>query len=188
MFVNITSSDAEPSGACWDAPLKKKKKNHVQPPNLLPHYYSLTARYLFSPITLNMMFYSCYKINISYLFSNIILSTASGQLMHLWKNCPFLASAGLLQFTVGVCPSELHPRGLKATRSTVADSGDRLVKLIGGVFFKALTQPIALPATIRGGSPDQNIRSFCNTHGKEWSGCFVKTLLYFMEFDVSPPV
>lgn len=106
-----------------------------------------------------MMFQSCYKINTSYLFSNIILSTASGQLMHLLKkknglSSPF--SRCRSSPVCGWCLSEwLHPRGLKATRSTVADSGDRLVKLRGGVFFKALTQPIALRATIRGGSPHQ---------------------------------
>lgn len=74
-------------------------------------------------------------------------------------DCPLslVACVAPLRFSAGVCQSELHPRGLKATRIPGADSGARLVKLMGGVSFKASTQPITQHASIRGGSPEQDI-------------------------------
>lgn len=56
-----------------------------------------------------------------------------------------LAPAGLVQFPAGVCHSvrKLHPRGLRATRRTVADSRASPVKVRGGVFFNAPAQPMA---------------------------------------------
>ena len=59
-----------------------------------------------------------------------------------------LACAGRLRVSAAVCQSKLHPGGLKATRLTVADSGARFVKVLGGVFV----QP---GASQSGGSPHQ---------------------------------
>lgn len=90
---------------------------------------------------------------VPYLFISILSTWSSHGNWLLSVSAP----AGLVQFPAGVCRSvrKLHPRGLGATRRTVADSRASPVKVRGGVFFNAPAQPMAqecLLTTNRGGS------------------------------------
>lgn len=93
-----------------------------------------------------------------------------------------LARAALLQSSARVCQSKLHPRGHKATRICELTAGPGLSNSGAESSCQARSRPMARRASLRGGSPRQNITNIFLHYGKQQSGCFSQTSMYVCIF------
>lgn len=89
-----------------------------------------------------------------------------------------LARAVLLQSSACVCQSKLHPRGRKATRICELTAGPGLSNSGAESSCQAWSRPMARRASLRGGSPEQNITNIFLHYGKQQSVCFSQTPMY----------